>query len=422
VRCKLAAVKVGTALAAVAATAALAPATAAAAQRHASPSGAGMACTQAAPCDFKMAVEGALDGDEVIVEPGVHSVGLPAEVLLDTGAVVHGVDGQPRPTIVSAAPTALRVTHPGAQLRWLGVMHTGASDALVLEAGLGERLYVSSTGSALACRVDDAALQDSVCWATGAGGDAAGMVAQTPSVTERTKLMNVTAVAAGAGSAGLRVESEPSGWAELVALNVIARGAVDTEIVSTPTSISTAIIDFSNFATQSSTGPNSFASPPGQSRNQVGGARFVDAANGDFHQDPDSPTIDWGTLDIDGDADIDGEPRLQGFGIDIGADEHFVGPQPPDSNPPDTRILRFPKRRSESRKASFKFGTTEPVGAIFMCSVDGKPFKPCASPKKLRVKRGRRHRFAVFSVDEAGNVDPSPDAYAWKVTRKERDD
>jgi hypothetical protein len=279
---------------------------------------------------------------------------------------------------------------------------------------------VSSTGGGLACHVDNATLQESVCWATGPG-DAAGMVATT--ATESTTLVNVTAIASNAGSAGLRVESVSGGWAELRALNVIAKGGVDTEILSTPTSITVANLSYSNFQTQSIDDPNhSFATEPGIARNQTAQPVFADAANGDFHQDPSSPTVDQGAVEEGVTAaDLDGEPRGQGFGIDIGADELGVGPLPPDTNPPDTRILKKPKRRTNSRNASFKFGTTEPAGAAYMCSLDGKTFKSCKSPMKVRVKRGRRHTFAVFSVDEAGNVDPSPDQCSWKV-RKKKDD
>ena len=409
--------KAGTALAAIAVAAALAivsPAAATAAPRYASPTGAGTACTQGAPCDFKEAVEGAADGDEVIVQPGVHA---PAgSVLLDTAADVHGVGGQPRPRIVSAASPALDVDDPGARLHWLDVSHSGAGDALLLDGGAASTLAVESSGAGFACHVRGATLQDSTCWAKN-GGIAAG--AAVAGEYQRTDLFNVTAFAAGAGSRGVRVAAS-SGFADLHALNVIARGGVDLEVQSDPTgSVAVANMDFSNYATRSLIGPEAHASEPGIAANQTAAPVFADAAQGDFHQDASSPTVDRGTLAgfAVGDSDLDGEARVQGFGIDIGADELFVGPLPPDSNPPDTRILRKPKARTTRRLASFKFGTTEPVNAVFMCSVDGKAFRSCKSPLKLRVKR-RRHTFAVYSIDEAGNVDPSPDAYSWKVRRK----
>ena len=52
---------------------------------------------------------------------------------------------------------------------------------------------------------------------------------------------------------------------------------------------------------------------------------FANAAGGDFHQLPASPTIDAGTQDaLLGSADIDGDPRTLGLAPDIGADESPV--------------------------------------------------------------------------------------------------
>jgi hypothetical protein len=68
------------------------------AQRWASPTGSGTACSQASPCDLDTAVEdvAVIDGDEVIVMPGSYSV-----VTLSISAAIdlHGQNGQPAPTI-----------------------------------------------------------------------------------------------------------------------------------------------------------------------------------------------------------------------------------------------------------------------------------------------------------------------------------
>jgi hypothetical protein len=319
--------------------------------------------------------------------------------------------------VVSAAGTAISVTHPQAVLRWLDIRHVGAGDALLLDDGLGERLTVRSTSAGFTCHVLGATLRDSICWATGPGGDAAGMFANA--TADHTSIDNVTAFASGPGSRGVRVEAL-NGFADFHALNMIAKGSVDVEVVSAPaTSVAVANFDYSNYASRSLVGPESYASAPGLSNNQTAPPQFVDAAAGNFEEDPSSPTIDRGTLEVNaGEADVDGDARVQGFGIDIGAEELFVGPLPPDTNPPDTRILRSPDARSKRRVAKFKFGTTEPAGALFMCSLDGRAFSRCGSPKKFRVKRGKRHSFAVYSIDAAGNADPSPDVYSWKVKAK----
>jgi DNA-binding beta-propeller fold protein YncE len=85
----------------------------------------------------------------------------------------------------------------------------------------------------------------------------------------------------------------------------------------------------------------------------------------------------------------------------------------PDTTPPDTKITKKPKRETTKRKAKFKFKATEPE-STFECKLDRKPFKPCDSPYKKRVKR-KRHRFKVRAIDSAGNVDPTPAKRKWKV-------
>jgi len=81
-----------------------------------------------------------------------------------------------------------------------------------------------------------------------------------------------------------------------------------------------------------------------------------------------------------------------------------------DVNPPDTKILKA----STGRRAKFKFATTEPVGATFMCRLDDHKYKRCKTPEKFRVANGR-HTFRVFSIDAAGNADPTPATKRWRV-------
>ena len=55
----------------------------------------------------------------------------------------------------------------------------------------------------------------------------------------------------------------------------------------------------------------------------IGDPKFVDAANDNYHLDLTSAAIDAGT-DVGTYTDIDGQPRPQGAGFDIGFDEVFV--------------------------------------------------------------------------------------------------
>lgn len=96
-------------------------------------------------------------------------------------------------------------------------------------------------------------------------------------------------------------------------------------------------------------------------------------------------------------------------------------PEPPalgDTDPPETQITKGPRKKSKKRKATFEFSSDE-SGSTFQCSVDGEGFAPCTSPFEDKVKR-RRHTFEVRATDPAGNVDPTPATWAWKVKRKRR--
>jgi hypothetical protein len=119
-------------------------------------------------------------------------------------------------------------------------------------------------------------------------------------------------------------------------------------------------------------------------------------------------------------ADQRGVARPDGAGCDAGAVEA-------DATPPETRIAKHPRTRLKTRKrrakAKFKFTATED-GSSFECKLDRKPFKPCDSPRKYRAKAGKRggkprkHKFRVRATDAAGNTDPTPAKFKFKVRRK----
>ncbi|QIG42419.1 hypothetical protein G5V58_06215 [Nocardioides anomalus] len=93
----------------------------------------------------------------------------------------------------------------------------------------------------------------------------------------------------------------------------------------------------------------------------------------------------------------------------------------PPTTVPETTLGKAPGRKvtTHQRKAKVKvsFGSPNP-GATYECSLDAKPFAPCASPAKLRVKKGR-HTFAVRAV-LAGVSDPTPATVRFEVRRKKR--
>jgi hypothetical protein len=85
---------------------------------------------------------------------------------------------------------------------------------------------------------------------------------------------------------------------------------------------------------------------------------------------------------------------------------------------PDTSITARPKGKTRKTKARFAFASSVP-GSSFECSLDGRPFLPCASPDAFKVKR-RRHTFAVRARGLSGNADPTPATAVWRVKKKKR--
>lgn len=89
----------------------------------------------------------------------------------------------------------------------------------------------------------------------------------------------------------------------------------------------------------------------------------------------------------------------------------------PDRTPPATRLLHHPKAllfaSGQRRRVSFAFAASEP-GGRFRCRLDRQPWRPCRSPRAYLVRPGR-HLFGTFAIDAAGNRDPSPARFRFRV-------
>ncbi len=88
---------------------------------------------------------------------------------------------------------------------------------------------------------------------------------------------------------------------------------------------------------------------------------------------------------------------------------------PRDVTPPQTRLRRTQFNRGR-RKATFRF--TSEKGAQFLCKLDARPYKLCASPKTIQALKPRRHVFRVKARDRAGNVDPTPAVKRFRTKRR----
>ena len=86
--------------------------------------------------------------------------------------------------------------------------------------------------------------------------------------------------------------------------------------------------------------------------------------------------------------------------------------------PPQTTITQHPKRKTDRRRATFRFAADPAEGAEFECKLDARPFKPCVSPYRKRVRPGM-HTFKVRATVE-GVTEPTPATFRWKVRRPRR--
>jgi hypothetical protein len=90
----------------------------------------------------------------------------------------------------------------------------------------------------------------------------------------------------------------------------------------------------------------------------------------------------------------------------------------PDLVAPATNLDRAPTGKTRKRRVTFRFSSDDP-GAAFECSLDRKPFRPCRSPLRKRLGKGR-HTFAVRAVDPAGNTDASSAKTRFRIMAKGR--
>ena len=496
------------------------PAQADPAVRWASPTGSGTACTEATPCSLDTAVEAAAvqPGDDVVVTPGSYTV---AELDVTKAITVHGQAGHPVPTVTTSSSIGVYVAG-AATVSDLNLVASAQSSLLYVAAGPAtiERITASvHFGGSTACAIAaSAVLRDSVCRAAGANSKGVGTnVSAAPGAVAIT-LRNVTAFG---GSAGVGFDVNGAGAAFAIdAKNVVAHyagGPSGADVLASANTGASVLVTLanSNYATELEVG-GATVTDPGTGSNQTAAPLFVDAANGDFHQAPGSPTLDAGVLDAStGSTDFEGDARaIRATAAcpalpDIGADEmtttlecdppdttlsgpsgatedstptyvvtsdeagstfecrvdstafatctppyttpvltpgtHVVEaratdpsgnvdpspatrtvtitvPAPPAQPvPPETTLTQAPKKKvvTHRRRATVTFAFSSAAGATFECSLDGAAFKPCTSPTRAKVGKGR-HTFAVRAVSSAGTVDPTPASVTFKVKLKPR--
>ncbi|HEX7293326.1 MAG TPA: right-handed parallel beta-helix repeat-containing protein [Solirubrobacterales bacterium] len=113
-------------------------------------------------------------------------------------------------------------------------------------------------------------------------------------------------------------------------------------------------------------------------------------------------------------ADPDSGKKDDGKGKDDTAGKGKGKAKAKDTTPPQTRIRKGPKRKSESTTAKFKFTSSE-KGSSFQCKLDKRPWRRCKSPKTYKGLKPGKHVFRARAIDKAGNVDPTPAKRKFEV-------
>jgi hypothetical protein len=317
----------------VAVTAALlaVPATASATKRYVSPTGSGVACTQAAPCSLATGI-GVVAGplDDIFVPGNLGDYNQSAPIAPTNDSLrIHGTNGRPR--IVFSAGGLDLTQSESAFASGLRVESTSASTAFLIgKHGSAANIIATNNAGGSACDLHGvldpmtgtgaAALVNSVCWSSGNGAFAL----RTEGVNS---IRNVTAIASGTNGEAIHAFAQAleAGNDELV--NVIARGGAgghDLTAESDNTADATIHATYSNFANTFTTGSGSPAKThiTVDSTDQNAAPVFVNAPGGDFHEVAASPTVNAGlSFTPVGETDFDGDPRTIGSATDIGADE-----------------------------------------------------------------------------------------------------
>ena len=388
------------------------------ATRYAEPNGNGppATCPESDPCEIRAAITdpAVTDGDEVVLLPGAYDVGTP-QLQVSAAISVHGQGGGPRPTLTGTPSTILRLSNPDAVLSDVDLARPSGLFLLAITAGTAERVSATSGGS-YACQLSGGLLRDSTCSATGGGVAIFAGDISSPGALD-VKLRNVTARAVGsAGAYAIEAFALSGGQTTVSATNVIADGDASDTFATAPVQTDTSAtltMESSNFQTATASGAG-VTTAAGTGTNQIEPPLLADPAAGDFHQLAGSPTIDAGSPDpLLGSFDFEGQGRVDGAAPDIGADEV--------QSPPETSIDKRPKRKVKTRKkkakARFAFSSSE-AGSQYECVLDGVARLGCEDGEFAKKVRRGKHEFVVAAIDAAGNRDPTPAAYRWKVKRK----
>ena len=94
-----------------------------------------------------------------------------------------------------------------------------------------------------------------------------------------------------------------------------------------------------------------------------------------------------------------------------------VTPAPTPAAAAPRTSLRRARIDQARQKATFRFAASEP-GSRFLCKLDRRRFRRCASPKTYTQLEPGAHTFRVKARDRAGNVDASPVIKRFRIRKR----
>ncbi len=371
-------------------------------------------------CDLYTMVHGALEGDEVIVEPdGIYK---PTQTITNTHNIfVHGDFNQPnRPVIQSivggGSPKAVEIDGVGAQIgtegsiisyldiELLSTQFPGNALTLGGEGTIGEQIFATSEGNGNflgTCDIVFGRLRNSVCVATGANGSALRLFGNGLPIS----VNNVDAIATNVSGNGVTALQAKIGGAFRGTLsNVIARGgASGHDIVVDGASPVDPALEGSSMvlaAANSNFDPAKIATIQGfvtasfedDGDNQSALPHFTNPAARDYSEKLDSPTYKAGFTDIfdNGPLDFQRLPR-QFFGVtDIGAYQLPVA-QPPVTTTTTTTTTPPPPTTTTTTPG---VTTTTPVPDKTPPAFTSSLIKP----SKFAIVKGRKQKKVAYST------------------------
>ena len=311
-------------LAAGAAGALAAPAAAEAAVRHAAANGSGSACSAAAPCLFQQALDGAAVNDEIVVHAGTHQAYQAATI---NRVTITGAAGEAMPTIeAQAAPNGCGIA-------------TRAAGSAVRRV----RIRVTAVGASGLCVGDHALVEQVVI--VGTHADVSGLWMRQ---ADWARIDALSVNLPTTGGRGIEVHDSRNVQLDNVSLRAADAALwVDGDVSSSVVSVRNSFLDSPEEAVQISChavtayslvqasssavgavdeGPCGFS---GSDANiPIAGTDVSADAQGVLRPGPGSTLLDAGRRDDSETAarDVDGDPRVLGARMDIGADELRLAP------------------------------------------------------------------------------------------------